>query len=412
MLFDVSGRQGDLFTARFSPESELDCWLADPQRRGLRIEQELWTSRQRQGHSLHEISYRACFKPQLPHFFITRLTKPGDRVFDPFAGRGTTAVEAALLGRRVAANDVNPLSAILARPRIEPPALVEVRERLAAIDFAHAPAAAATDPDLSPFYHPQTERQIRALRHYLNERRSRDEEDGVDRWLRMVATNRLTGHSPGFFSVYTLPPNQATTPSRQREINAKRGQEPPFRDVPAIILKKSAQLLSGLDETQRRRLCELAEDAWFLNQRAQDLAGIPDECMQLTVTSPPFLDVVQYSEDNWLRCWFNGIDATAVASQMSVSRSLEVWREEMAASLRELFRITRKGGYVAFEVGEVRNGEIKLDEIIAPLGESVGFAVKAVLINQQRFTKTANIWGIRNNRLGTNTNRIVLFIKE
>src|SRR5215207_7250430 len=60
---------------------------------------EFWTSRQRAAHPLHEISYRACFKPQLPRFFIERLTQPGDRVLDPFSGRGTTALEAALLGR-------------------------------------------------------------------------------------------------------------------------------------------------------------------------------------------------------------------------------------------------------------------------------------------------------------------------
>ncbi len=37
----------------------------------------------------------------------------------------------------------------------------------------------------------------------------------------MVAINRLTGHSPGFFSVYTLPPNQATSVQAQRKINGK-----------------------------------------------------------------------------------------------------------------------------------------------------------------------------------------------
>ena len=46
-----------------------------------------WTAGQRQAHSLHEISYRACFKAQLPEFFIARLTRPGDVVFDPFMGR-------------------------------------------------------------------------------------------------------------------------------------------------------------------------------------------------------------------------------------------------------------------------------------------------------------------------------------
>ena len=45
---------------------------------------EFWTSRQRQASSIHEISYRACFKPQLPRFFIDLLTRKGDVVYDPF----------------------------------------------------------------------------------------------------------------------------------------------------------------------------------------------------------------------------------------------------------------------------------------------------------------------------------------
>ena len=60
----------------------------------------------------------------------------------------------------------------------------------------------------------------------------------------MVALNRLTGHSPGFFSVYTLPPNQATSAAAQLRINAARGQAPPPRDVAALILRKSAALLA------------------------------------------------------------------------------------------------------------------------------------------------------------------------
>ena len=61
-------------------------------------EQEFWTSKQRQANPLHEVSYRGCFKPQLPGYFIDRLSKPGDFIYDPFSGRGTTAVEAALMG--------------------------------------------------------------------------------------------------------------------------------------------------------------------------------------------------------------------------------------------------------------------------------------------------------------------------
>ena len=79
--------------------------------------------------------------------------------------------------------------------------------------------------------------------------------------------------------------------------------------------------------------------------------------------------------------------------------------------LVELHRITKRGGYVAFEVGEVRKGKIKLDEHVVPLGITAGFECLGVVINLQKFTKTANIWGVSNNAAGTNTNRIVLFRK-
>ena len=42
---------------------------------------EFWTAKQRQANSIHEISYRACYKPQLPRFFIDIFTEEGDTVY-------------------------------------------------------------------------------------------------------------------------------------------------------------------------------------------------------------------------------------------------------------------------------------------------------------------------------------------
>src|ERR1041385_267435 len=84
--------------------------------RGIRVpffRNEFWTAKQRQANSLHEISYRACFKPQLPRFFIERLARRGDIVHDPMMGRNTTGIEAALLGRVPYGSDINPLSVML-----------------------------------------------------------------------------------------------------------------------------------------------------------------------------------------------------------------------------------------------------------------------------------------------------------
>lgn len=364
---------------------------------------EFWTAKQRQANPLHEVSYRACFKPQLPHFFIALLTKKGDTVYDPFNGRGTTMIEAALMGRNVAANDINPLSLILSEPRINIPDIKEVEKRLISIAFEKKLKA---DIDLSMFYHPDTESEIVSLRHYLN---NRTVPDKVDNWIRMVATNRLTGHSKGFFSVYTLPPNQAVSPERQKKINAARNQKPEYRNVKELILCKSKQLLSEIDETTRTILQQVQCNTY--NTDAAATYQIADNSIALTVTSPPFLDIVQYAADNWLRCWFNNIDVKEVEKKITMSKTVEAWASKMQQVFNELYRITRPGGVVVFEVGEVHKGKTRLEEVVVDIGIKAGFDCCCILINQQQFTKTSNIWGVRNNTSGTNSNRMVVFRK-
>jgi hypothetical protein len=356
---------------------------------------EFWTARQRDAHALHEVSYRACFKAQLPEFFIQRLTAEADRVYDPFMGRGTTLLQAALMGRNVVGNDVNPLSKFLCRPRINPPSLSQIRDRLSGLDWHNA---SDTADELLVFYDKETLREIIALRAYLIDRENAGAIDQVDDWIRMVAMNRLTGHSVGFFSVYSLPPNQAVSIERQRKINEKRKQVPPRRSVPDIILKKSRSLLKQGFPPQA--------DAQFTTGLAEHTPDIRSASVDLVVTSPPFLDVVHYAADNWLRCWFAGIDVNAV--QIAMHKKVDDWRDFVRRTFVELARVVRPGGHVAFEVGEVRNGKVELDRLVLQAIEGLDFDPLTVVVNVQEFTKTANCWGVSNNSKGTNTNRIVL----
>jgi len=365
---------------------------------------EFWTAKQRQANSLHEISYRACFKPQLPRFFVERLTQPGEVVYDPFMGRGTTVLEAALLGRVPCGCDINPLSVVLTRPRLRPPSLRDVAQRLRQIDFA---SHGEFPEDLLVFFHPDTLRAIASLKEYLLARRASNSLDPVDDWVCLLALNRLTGHSPGFFSVYSLPPNQAVSVKSQRKINADRNQVPPPRDVPALILRKTRQLLRDCDTTALRVLASGAQRAVLLTQAAAHTPQIPDRSVALVVTSPPFLDVVDYASDNWLRCWFLGFDPRAV--KLTVPRKIDAWQVAMTEVFRELHRVLRPGGHVAFEVGEIHASKTRLEEAVLPCGVSAGLHPELVLINDQQFTKTANCWGVANMAKGTNTNRIVLF---
>jgi len=226
----------------------------------------------------------------------------------------------------------------------------------------------------------------------------------------LVALNRLTGHSPGFFSVYTMPPNQAATVAKQRKFNEERGQTPPRKHVAALIARKTRNLLSDCGEEARRILAGIRERARLLAGHAAATPEVPARSVSLVVTSPPFLDVVDYSADNWLRCWFIGVDAASV--RMTITKKLEDWQQAMKLVFRELHRALRPGGHVAFEVGEVRKGRIKLEEAALACGVAAGLAPVLVIMNDQEFTKTANCWGVDNNTAGTNTNRIVLFRKD
>ncbi len=101
-----------------------------------------------------------------------------------------------------------------------------------------------------------------------------------------------------------------------------------------------------------------------------------------------------------------------IENKITMAVTLEQWSEVMCRVFLELYRITKPGGWVAFEVGEIKSGQVKLEEAVIPLGIQSGFDCAGVVINRQKFTKTSNIWGVTNNNAGTNSNRIVLLRKS
>ena len=175
----------------------------------------------------------------------------------------------------------------------------------------------------------------------------------------MVAINRLTGHSRGFFSVFTLPPNQVTSSERQRKNNERRNQQPEYRDVADLIRRETRSL-----------------------------------------------DIVNYRADNWMRCWFAGIDPDRVG--ITQTGKLEAWKGLVRETLDNVAAISACGSVFAFEVGEIRNGSLLLDRVVTDVARETVWEPICVLVNEQMFTKTSNTWGIDNNRGGTNSNRIVV----
>jgi len=372
-----------------------------------RLVGELWTAQQRQMHSLHYIiSYRGSFKPELPDFCIRRYSDKGAIVMDPFTGRGTTALQANLLGRIAWASDVNPLAVKLTRAKVNPVGLDEVVLKLNEVDFRRPVDLTGYQEHFSPFYHPDTYRELLNLKAFL-----RSKDDYVNRFIELIALSRLHGHSPGFFSAYTFP-QISIPPERQKLINKKRKQVPEHRAVAPRIIKKAAQ---SLRDGFTGDFYEIGSANRIEVSDARNLHWVGNNAVDLIVTSPPFLDKVDYLTDNWMELWFAGISPRKFAENVIMCSSLEQWSEFISGVLKEMLRVLKPDGYAVVEVGEVETakGMVFLDEIVAQEAEKIASSdkrlqVSEVLVNKQSFTKLANCFKVDNNSKGTNTNRLVV----
>jgi len=76
--------------------------------------------------------YPARFIPHVVRYFIERYTKPGDLVFDPFAGSGTVAIEAEITGRNYIVWDLNPITELLVKAETW---RGDINEKMFEVDF-------------------------------------------------------------------------------------------------------------------------------------------------------------------------------------------------------------------------------------------------------------------------------------
>ena len=92
-------------------------------------------------HDLHP--YPAKFIPQIAANLVSSLSLPGELVWDPFGGSGTTAFEALRLGRRCVSTDANPVATEIATAKC----LTLTREELATLrEFADGVGDLAGQP--------------------------------------------------------------------------------------------------------------------------------------------------------------------------------------------------------------------------------------------------------------------------
>ncbi len=374
-------------------------------------EGKFWTSKQRQMHPIHySISYRASFKPEIPDFFIRKYIHSKHQViFDPFAGRGTTIIQANMLGYKAIHNDLSPVSYFLSSKRKEIPSKKDFLDRIHKINFNKKRPEPTCEEKIRfyPFFHPDTFKEILNLRdEYLH-----NQEDKVLKYIYYIALTRLHGHTDGFFSVYSFP-QISISPEAQMKNNQKHNIVPFYKDIKSRIIKK-------FEQDHRKELpsqYKISKFNEYYQMDSRNLKKIPNHYVDLIITSPPFLDKVDYKRDNWLKAWFLGVEKEMNEINLANYKNLKDWQEFMFKTLQELERVLKVKGKMVIEVGEVKNRKniIYLEDVITEIIEEhfQNLEVIELYINKQNFTKISNCWNIFNNYKGTNSNRCLVIEKK
>ena len=293
--------------------------------------------------------YFAMFPEAFALKWIEKLTRPGDTVLDPFSGRGTTALTALLAGRNAVATDVNEVAFCLTKAKTNTPSLSRLQSRISTLrkEFeldGWLQQAHSTSEFFHVCYHPRTLAQQLYLRSTLNCKDGR-----TDAMIAGLVLGSLHGeartNSPYFSN--QMPRTISTKPGYSVRFWHSRKLVAPERDVFGILQARA----SFRYESERPE-----GKAVVLNFDMRNLPLHRDKWGEIkcVITSPPYLNVTSFEEDQWLRLWFLGGPEFPVRNRQSKDdRHLrpEAYWGFIGDMWRSLGSVVGDGGHVIIRIG-------------------------------------------------------------
>ena len=290
--------------------------------------------------TLHQLSpYIGKIKSSIAGDLVEQYSLPGELVVDPFAGAGTIPFEAAIRGRRVFGADISPYAAILSRAKLFPPP--SLAAALEAAEEALDEASQLPRPDLRSvprwvrrFFHPETLRE--ALQFAEVVRRLGNE------FLLACFLGILHHQRPGFLSY----PSSHLVPYL-RDKKYPRSRFPEMYSYRAL----KPRLFAKIQRSYKRFLYPHEHKVGItFEQEAIQRAALPYR-FDAVITSPPYMNALDYGRDNRLRLWFIDPDLAAPADN-AVTRRRKAFTETITSLVEKIDVGLRQGGYCVFVVGE------------------------------------------------------------
>lgn len=320
--------------------------------------------------------------------WIAELTEPGDLVLDPFCGRGTAPFQALLMGRRALAGDINPVAYCVTRAKTNAPAASTLRQRITLLEKQYTPElleaeAAALQAFYRHAYDAETLRQILYLRSRL--RWERSDVDCMLAALMLGALHGESARSPAYLS-NQMPRAISTKPAYSVRYWKRHGLRPPRRDAFALLRDRVTYRYASSRPALRAHV--LRSDVRELPR----LDGVEAGSVKTVVTSPPYLDITNFEEDQWLRLWFLGGPPHPTRGQISKDDrhySLDRYWGLIADTWRSLGRLLAPDAHVVMRLGFKRLSPDRIVESVQAAGalaqrpvQLVAFEVSEILRRQ------------------------------
>lgn len=288
--------------------------------------------------TLHQLApYIGKVKSKIAGDLIERYSKPGELVVDPFAGAGTIPLEAAIRGRRAFAADISAYAYVLSQAKLSPPKTLQ--DALSAASDALVEAMELPKPDLRTvplwvrrFFHPQTLRD--ALRFSVVARQPGNE------FLMACFLGILHHQRPGFLSY----PSSHLVPYL-------RDKKYPRRRYPEMYAYRElrSRLFAKITRSYKRFRLPLRNEAGFRLGAVEQLE-LPSRFDAL-ITSPPYMNALDYGRDNRLRLWFISPDL-AKPADTDISGRRRAFESGIESLATKLGKRLKPKGHCVFIVGE------------------------------------------------------------
>jgi DNA modification methylase len=253
-------------------------------------------------HRFHSLCpYFAMFPESFVNRHLSKCPK-NSVVFDPFCGRGTTVFQALLEDHAAGGTDISPVAACISRAKADAPNFADLVARLKELEATYARFRGTSDKTRrSEFFrwcfNAETYEQLIFLRSRLLWR-----DNSVDCFIAALALWSLHGEShrsPNYFS-NRMPRTISTKPEYSIQWWRRNRSRPPQRNVFEILTRMARLRYKSTPPPLRAKIVET--DARKAGEAFPELVGR----VSLVITSPPYLDVTNYQEDQWLRLWFLG----------------------------------------------------------------------------------------------------------